>query len=541
MMRKSLCVSAAIAVAVALAACGGGGGGGSRLTGATPSGETGSSKQYAELRWGTEPFPGPIDLDNNLWGQVFQISSLALQSLVEFEPNGEVKPSRLASSIEHPNPTTYVYHLRSGVRFSNGKPLTIQDVLFSLRRNIVGKESQTKTFWADVASVDGRGNSTVVVKLKRPSPFWESVLAFSGQIIEKAEAERVGEKALGTAGNLPIGTGPWKFDVYKPEVSVQLSRNPYWSGPQQPAERITINLFKEESQIALALRSGAIDGTFQILSIKPYANIPGTRLLTAPGANEIYLGMNTTTPPFNDVHVRRAIAYATDVKGMVDTLFPGTGSEDKTMAPPNVFADLGSTSQVESMINSLPNYEFNLAAARRELAKSAYPHGFTTKVQAVAGEESPIIAAQILSHDLGKIGIKASVDEVPLDAYSGLYGNKVTIWPNEFLAEYPDPEALMSCLLPPSQIGTSSAGCNFANYNSPKVNKLQAQESETVSQPKRLRLVKELLQTVGEEMPYRPLYTHDAYVQLSNKYVFPGFSNWTLYSRPWALDVKLAK
>ena len=148
---------------------------------------------------------------------------------------------------------------------------------------------------------------------------------------------------------------------------------------------------------------------------------------------------------------------------------------------------------------------------------------------------------QILSHDLGKIGIKASVDEVPLDAYSGLYGNKVTIWPNEFLAEYPDPEALMSCLLPPSQIGTSAAGCNFANYNSPKVNKLQEQESETVNQPKRLQLVKELLQTVAEEVPYRPLYTHDAYVQLSNKYVFPGFSSWTLYSRPWALDVKLAK
>lgn len=535
-MRKCLCAGAMLALIVVLGGCGGSKGQASNAA----SGGSGSAKQYAELRWGTEPFPGPLNVDNNLWGQDLQISALAIQSLVEFEPNGHLKPS-LASSIEHPNQTTYIYHLRSGVKFSDGKPMTVEDVLFSLQRNITGKESGTKTFWADVASITARGNSTVVIKLKRPSAFWESILAFSGQIIEKAQAESVGEKALGTAGHLPIGTGPWKFDSYKPEVSVQLSLNPYWTGPQQPARKITISLFKEESEIALALRSGAIDGTFQILSLKPYASIPGTRLITAPGANEIYAGMNTTTPPFNDVHVRRAIAYATDVKGMVNNLFPGAGSEDVTMAPPNVLASLGSEGEVNEMVSSLPHYEFNLAAAKRELAKSAYPHGFTTKVQAVAGEESPIIAAQILSHDLGKIGIKAGVDEVPLDAYSGLYGNKVTIWPNEFLAVYPDPEALMSCLLPPSQIGTTSAGCNFANYNSPKVNKLEAQESETTDQSKRLQLMKELLQTVGTEMPYRPLYTHDAFVQLSNKYVFPGFSNWTLYSRPWALDVKLAR
>jgi ABC-type transport system substrate-binding protein len=99
----------------------------------------------------------------------------------------------------------------------------------------------------------------------------------------------------------------------------------------------------------------------------------------------------------------------------------------------------------------------------------------------------------------------------------------------------------MSCLLSPSQIGLASAGCNFANYNSAKVNKLESEERETVDQAKRLQLVKQLLQIVGTEEPYRPLYTHDAYVQLSNKYVFPGFSNWTLYSRPWALEVKLAK
>lgn len=537
-MKRLICAGIALVLAtVGIAACGGGEKG--QAVSSTGTGEAGSSKQYAELRWATEPFPGALNTYTDGFGQVLQVSSLALQGLVEFEPNGSIKPS-LASSVENPNPTTYVYHLKPGVRFSSGKPVTVEDVVFSLERNMV-KTSVTEGYWADVSSVTSSGSSTVVVKLKRPNPFWESILAYSGQIIEKVEAERVGEKALGTPGNLPIGTGPWKFDSFTPNVSVILSRNPYWDGTPPPAAKITIDLFKEESQIALALRSGAIDGTFQILSTRPFAHIAGTRLLTAPGANEMYLAMNTQRSPFNDVHVRRAIAYAADVQGMVKTLFPGTGSEDATVTPPSTLVDLGTPSQVSALLGSLPHYPFNLTDARRELSKSAYPHGFTTSVIAVAGEESPDIAAQILSRDLAKIGINARVEEITPTAVSGLSDNKMTIVVGELVASYADPEALMSCVLPPSQISTVSEGCNLASFNNARVNKLQAQEGQTTDSAKRLRLIRELLQIVGTEAPYKSLYTHDMYAQLSDKYVFPGFSNWTAYSRPWALDVRLAK
>ena len=134
-MRKCLCASAMLALIVVLGGCGGSKGNVSNAA----SGGSGSARSYAELRWGTEPFPGPINYVNNQWGQVAQISALALQSLVELEANGGVKPNLLTSWIEHPNGTTYVYHLRSGMRFSDGKPVTVEDVLFSLRRNIIGR------------------------------------------------------------------------------------------------------------------------------------------------------------------------------------------------------------------------------------------------------------------------------------------------------------------------------------------------------------------------------------------------------------------
>src|ERR1700733_11877189 len=337
-MRKYLCVGLVLLLAVGVAACGGSGGKGQESNSAS-SGGAGSSKQYAELRWGSTPFPGPINLNNNLWAQVGSIESLAVQSLVELEPDGKVKPG-LASSIEHPNPTTYIYNFRHGVKFSDGTPLTVADVVFSLERNVIGKESEVKSFWEDVSSVSAHGSSAVVVKLKRPNAVWPSIMSVTSQIVEKAEAERVGEKALGTAGHLPIGTGPWKLDSFKPEVSVQLSRNPYWTGPPQPASKITISLFKDEASLALAMRSGSIDGTFNYLSPKLFASIPGAGQSTAPGTDLLMLEINTKRPPFNDVHVHRAISYATDVPAIIKALYPGTATEDVTISPASLFADL---------------------------------------------------------------------------------------------------------------------------------------------------------------------------------------------------------
>lgn len=537
-MRKWMWIAIAVAFAAAgLAACGGGKG---RTGSSASSQEAGSSKQYAELRWGMLAWPGPLNTANNTWPQPASVESLAVQNLVEFEPNGKVKPA-LASSVEHPDPTTYVYILRPHVRFSDGKPVTTADVVFSLNRNLHGKEAVWTGLWEGVSSISARGNSAVVIKLKRPDAVWADVMGFTSQIIEKAQAERVGEKALGTPGNLPIGSGPWKFDSYQSEASVRLSRNPYWTGSPQPAAKIAINLFKSEATMALALRSAAIDGAFGLLSPKTFDNIPGIRHLAVPGSFLAMFQLNTTRAPFNDVHVRRAIAYATNRKGLIDALYPGAAVEDVTISPASLFAGLGPASQVKEVLDSLPRYGFNLAAAKRELAKSAYPHGFTTKVQALAEESNMVAASQVLVSDLAKIGITAKIQELSTgNAEAEVFNNKMTILANEYFSVYPDPEGLMFSLLSPSEIRPPGPGLNVANYRNAEVDKLLPQELETESSTKRLQLIGKLLQIEGSDVPYVPLFTHDMIGVLAEKYVFPSFSNWAVLYTPWAMNIKLA-
>jgi peptide/nickel transport system substrate-binding protein len=540
-MRTYLCAGVALVLAVVVAGCGGSNNGRSGST--RQNSAVGSSKSYPELRWGETPFPGGVDWQKSLWITNIQVESLVVQDLVEFTPSGALKPG-LASSIEQPSPTTYVYNIRTGVKFSDGHPLTVADVVYSLDQNMVNKESAMKSYWEDVASVSSRGSSAVVVKLKRPDATWPQVVAFSGQIYEKAAAEKAGEKALGTPGHMLIGTGPWKFDSFTPEASVHLSRNPYWSGPPQPAAKVSFTFFKSEASMALALRSGAIDGTSAYNTPKLFTNVPSVHQLS-PALRGIayYLAINTAFPPFNNVHVRRAIAYATDVKGMIKALFPtaNDAEEDAAIAPAADFGGFNST-QVAEMFGALPKYEYNLAAAKRELAKSAYPHGFSTEIEALAQETIMLEAAEVLASDLAKIGIAAKVHVVQPSESVGLYGNKVKILTGGFGSLYRDPEGYLSTLLPASEIEPPSLNDgNTAAYRNAEVNKLLVQEREALSPTSRLKLIGKLLRIVGSDAPYRPLYSTPEFASLSNKYVYPQASEFTEWYTPWAMDVKLAK
>jgi peptide/nickel transport system substrate-binding protein len=537
-MKKFLCVGAACALAMVVAACGGSKG---QSGGTASNGGAGSSKSYAELRWGMGPFGDKLEWRKELSINIASIEALAVQGLVAFEPSGKIKPA-LADSIENPSATTYIYHLRPDVKFSDGKPLTAEDVVYSLKLNL-GKESAVKAYWEDVSSISARGRSTVIIELKRPNALWPKYLAMTDQIVEKAAAEQVGgEKVLGTQHGLPVGTGPWKIDSFTPEVGVRLSRNPYWTGPPQPAEKIDVNVFKTEAAEALAMRSGAIDGAAFYATPKLFLGIPGVHELAAPGASLISVELQTTSPPFNDVHVRRAIAYAANTKGMIKALYPpGYASEETTYAPRESFATLGSQSQVSEMLGTLPAYSFDLAAAKRELAKSAYPHGFTTTLQVFAGLPTELGNAEILVSNLAKIGISVKIHQFMASEFPDLFAGKFAMWQQQYTSPYPDPEAIFSLLLSPSQIDPPGSGLNGARFRNAEVTKLLAEQREALNPTTRLRLIGRLLKIAGSEAPYAVLLGPDEYVALSDKYVYPNFSVWTNLYGSFAMNVKLAQ
>lgn len=532
-MKKLCSAGAVLALVLIVAACGSG----SSTSGKSSSAQRGSSQPFPELRLAGGGVRR-VDVETSFDIGTTVIVSQVLQGLTAFDKDGRVIPA-LAQSVEQPDDTTYVYRLRDGVKFSDGKPLTVEDVLWSLRRDM-GKDSQVATNYASVASITAQGSDAVVVKLKRVDVTWPSVPAFAGQIMEKAAAVRGGVDKIGTPSNLPIGTGPYRFERFSSDVGVTLVPNSFWRGPRPAAEKVTFQNLRDDSATQLALRSGDVDGAV-LFTQQGYTNLPGVTLNEAPGNTETVLSMNTIAPPFNDVHVRRAIAYAVDREG-INQAINGDGAEvNETLTPFTLYGNIAPVADVRAAFATLPRYDFDLAKARAELAQSRYPNGFTASIDAVAGIGGDKIAQAIVP-DLAKIGIKLKIKPLQSNEWlAELYGprDKVGFMPSQYAANYPDASSLIGYWLDPRAAVVN--GLNSANYRNPKVGALIERQRRETDRAKRLQLITEIFRMMKEDVPYVPLWASKVYLSLSDKYVLSEpYSPWTAYYTPWLVDVQKA-
>lgn len=535
--RKRLVVtSSLVTLAFVAGACGGGDNGGTRENASTEA-NAGTSAEF-DLRWGETPIRG-LDPVKAFDYSVLRTQSLAVEGLVKLDKEGKVQPA-LAESIDQPDPTTYVYNLRDGVMFSNGDPLEVEDVVYSLER-YRGKDSQNQADYANVRSISAQGDSAVVVKLKKPDVTWAYVPAYAGYITQKAYVEEVGAKKLGTPAALPLGTGPWKFDSFKPDSGAELSRNPYWRDGKAQARKISIRYVADASANALALRSGETDGTLTAEDIKTFSRIPGVELLGAPGADAWVISYNTIVPPFDDAHVRRAISHAINREGIVKATLGEYGAIPEAVVPPSLYGSVAPQSEVDAMYASLPKYEYDIEAAKREMAQSAYPDGFTTTVPAAAENAAGVKVAQIIAPDLAKIGITLKIKETPINEWlSILYGprEKLGLFIVGYGSPYPDPNALLSYWLDPKAAIVN--GLNSANFKNDRIGKLIEEQRSEQDGAKRLELIGEILRISKEEAAYQPFAQPDRVAALSEKYVWPDFSAWASIG-PWALGIKPAE
>ena len=162
-----------------------------------------------------------------------------------------------------PNPTTYVYNLRKGVKFWDGSPLTTADVIYSLQRS-ASKEggSELATFFGSVASMKATGPSQITIKLKGPDPFFRYSLAVT-PIGEKAFWSKH-LKDIGTPDVMNMGTGPFKFVSFTPDQGVDARRNDRYWGKKPAVENLKLKFITDPNTLLLAIRSHQVDGTFKV-------------------------------------------------------------------------------------------------------------------------------------------------------------------------------------------------------------------------------------------------------------------------------------
>jgi peptide/nickel transport system substrate-binding protein len=281
----------------------------------------------------------PTNLDPRIGtdGQSEHIDSLIFDALVRRDEHFNVQPW-LAKSWETPDPLTYIFHLHSGVKFHDGRPLTSKDVQWTLNSILKGSVPTVKLqAYRNVTSIDAPDPVTVVLHLKQPDP----------GLLPSLSDGAIGIIPVGSGrdfGRHLIGSGPYRFVSQEQDKEVVIERNPnYWAQPPN-LERVRFAVVPDSITRALELQKGSADVAVNALSAdQTFALRDNPHLLTETGPGTVlnYISFNTRDPILKDVRVRQAIADAINRPLIIETLWRGQARLAESLLPINHWAWTG--------------------------------------------------------------------------------------------------------------------------------------------------------------------------------------------------------
>ncbi|MGE5134403.1 MAG: ABC transporter substrate-binding protein [Gemmatimonadota bacterium] len=445
---------------VALAACGSGG---SSTTSAGGSPQRGGDLVIAR-QMDSQSMDNTTVFDNeSIW--VFE---QIFQPLYTVTNSGKgVMPWLATRYTVSADKKTYTFTLRPGVKFSNGKPMTSADVKFSID---TARAAAKGWGYIDSAikSVSAPAPGTVVVQLKYP---WAPLLADLSLFANGIVPANYGGETAAQFYQHPIGTGPFKWDYWHKGSALKLVRNPYyWQKGKPYLNSVTWTDVPSDNTRQLQLKGGQaqVDEFPAWSTVSSLKATSGVTMNLFPSTRTDYLAFNELVKPFADVHVRRAISLAINRAALVKAVLFGNGKPANSLFPP----------QVPFYQPATKGLQYDLAAAKKELAASSVPHGFTTTFLIPSGNSDYSTIATIVQAELKPLGITVKIQQLDpntqfTDEQNLKYDMTLTYW----TMDIPDPDELATFGVDP-KAGSRSF---FTAYSNPTVIRDTHQAEQTLA------------------------------------------------------------
>ena len=490
---------------VVLAGCGGA---------SSSSGNSNSSASAGSpVRGGNLVFANPQDAQSMNETNVFDNNSIWIleqitQPLYTVTANGKsVMPWLATGYTESANKLTYTFTLRSGVKFSTGKPMTSADVKFSLEQTMAASAG-----WgyidAAIRSVGDPTPSTVVVNLKYP---WAPLLADLSLFANGIVPDNFGGESASQFWQAPVGTGPFKWDYWHKGQALKLVRNPYYWQPGKPyLNSVTWTDVPSDNTRQLQIKGGQaqIDQFPSWSTVSSLKTTPGVAMTLFPSTETTYLTFNEQVKPFQDVHVRQAISLALNRSAIISAVLFGNGKPANSLFPP----------QVPYYDASTPGLQYNLTQAKQQLAESSVPHGFTTTLLLPSGNSDYATIATIAQADLKPLGITVNIQTLDPNTANGDFQSlKYDMFVSLWTMDIPDPDELATFALNP----TSGAKSFFTTYDNPTVVQ-DVKKAEVEQQPSARQALYNTIQTDAADGAFMAFlyYSPYPYVTTSNVHGF---------------------
>ena len=434
-----------------------------------------------------------------------QVVNQITQGLLYFDYSGQLQP-QLCSSWEAVDSTTYVYQIRDDVCFSDGSPMTMEDVLFSLNRHMdEDVASYLAWMYANVDSIEQTGDWEITVHLSVPDAAWQYAFATTaGHIISKeyyeANAEQFGQPGVGV-----IGTGPYVLDSWTTGSEIKLTYNEnYWDKENVPQfKNIDFKIITDANTQATTLASGQADYMFDpptemLDTIREAENM---NVEEVDGWTVLWMAMNCQSGPFSDVNVRKAVAYALDKDSLYEGVLTENGSYAKNGMP---FSSALYGSESESWTayaETAVDEKNDIEKAKEYLAQSAYPDGFECSLYINQDSIYNSIAVYVQSA-LSQIGIDVTIETKSGDEMSNIqfgstrdYDLAIVRW----TADYPDVSGQLYPLFHSSNI--AEGGGNTSCYSNPEVDALLEAEVASIDMKERTELMQQALTIIANDTP----------------------------------------
>ncbi len=443
-----------------------------------------------------ESSPTNLDPRVGLDAQSERIDELIFDALVRRDEHYNLQPS-LAEKWEIPDPLTYVFHLRHGVEFHNGEPLTARDVKWTLDSLLSGKLISPKaSTYNSVKSIETPDEWTVVLHLSTPyaSLLWN---------LSDGAFGVVPYGSTGSFSQQPIGSGPFKFVSARQDRDLLIERNDFYWGEKPKVKRVRFIVVPDDTTRALELRKGSGDVLTNALpadTVRAVQREPELKTEITPGSNYAYLALNTRDPILKDVRVRQAIAYAIDRKTIIHYLMGDMAHEANSVLPPQSWAYNANAK----------DYAFDPERANLILDQAGYPkksgYRFQLTMKTSTDGTTRVLAA-VLQQQLRAIGIDLQIRTFEFATfYSDVSKGAYQIHSLRWIGGNQDPDIFESIFATASFAPKRQ---NRTYYSNPQVDALIQQGRSTVEQKQRQQAYVTLQEILDHDVPYINLWYFD--------------------------------
>ena len=454
--------------------------------------------------------------------------NLILNSIAEglfyYDYNSQIQPW-LAESYEQPDDTTYVYKIKEGVNFSDGTPLTADDVVFSLTRQSdpeVGGE--LSWMFANVESIEKTGDYEVTVKLINPDATWQETLATTASLVVSKAYYEAHPDDFGKPGVAVIGSGAYTIESWNQGEQIVLVENEnYWNKEAAPDfKKAVIKSISDPSVVKLSLEQGDLDYA-SWLSVDTAKELEGNSdiSLQAPYAfAENYLSFNNSREGLDDINLHKAIAYGIDKQSIVDNLYTDKYAKVGTGLP---YGEANVTIAVDEWTDYFANvekYEYNTEKAKEYLEKSSYQEGTPLVLKYNSESSNDESVALVVQQNLAEIGINIQLEgvsrsEVFTLRYGGTETRDFDLLITGWGSDYPDPAGAISPMFVSTNNGPG--GSNWFEYKNEKFDELLYASNYELDEVKRAKLLQEATDILVDELPGVTLYYQNEIFALSNR------------------------